>query len=185
MEGKNERWRERICSGERIKRGEQMRVRFWWKKARDKQCFIFPLLLCSVFLPVLSWSFYQTVYHYQLNALGGAFILRLSFKPTDNNHLIIPPSAAVGLFLSVVLCSLCKNSPYNCEATIIPSGCVQLPHFEGKHILPWCVPEMQIDAWNIDIKSGSQNSTGFLDPADRRANLTHGVCRDVVFQVNI
>lgn len=96
----SERGKEGIYFKEKIKKGEWILVN---KKQRINSASFSPLLLlpyamCSCLSSVD--PLYQTVYHYELNALGEAFILQLSFKPPDNKHSVISPSPAVGVYLS-------------------------------------------------------------------------------------
>lgn len=54
---------------------------------------------------------YQTVYHCKLKTLGGVFILKLSLKPTDNNHSFIPAYPAVTGFLLHIRALLLMQNP--------------------------------------------------------------------------
>lgn len=146
------------------------------------------LYLCNVFLSVLSWSLLSNSISPWIKCFRGGPLSHCSVS----RPLIITTPSFLHPLLWVCISPLCKcsalyvkNSPYNSGATIIPSGCVQLQHLDGKHNFPWCVSEMQIDAWNIDIKLEGQNGSGFLDPADRKVQLPQKFFRAVVFQVSL
>ena len=63
--------------------------------------------LCNVFLPSSVDPYYQTVYHYELNALGGAFIIRLGFITPDRKTTTL---SFLHPLLWVCIFPLCKCS---------------------------------------------------------------------------